>query len=120
MIMQPAPRLPCLTSSSDEAGREGLEINFVYELVRELQGTSGSALIDVLKDIFFFFYCNAPRGAGTSVLTCGFRPQLSCDCVGRSVDRSGFLYTQEHPLPNLRGSFKRPFLSAPSPSFPFS
>ena len=36
MIMQPAPRLPCLTSSSDEAGREGLETNFEYGLVREL------------------------------------------------------------------------------------
>ena len=36
MIMQLAPRLPCLTSSSDEVGREGLEMNFEYELVREL------------------------------------------------------------------------------------
>ena len=51
--MQPAPRLPCLTSSSDEAGREGLETNFEYELVRELQRTGESALIDVLKGIFF-------------------------------------------------------------------
>ena len=117
MIMQPALRLPCLTSSSDEAGREGLETNFEYELVRELQGTGGSALIDVLKGIF---YRNAPRGAGVSALTCGYRPQLSCGCVGLSGERSGFLYTQEHPMSNLRGSFKRPFLSAPSPSFPLS
>ena len=117
MIMQPTPRLPCLTSSSDEAGREGLETNFEYELVRELQGTDVSALIDVLKGIF---YRNAPRGAGASALTRGYRPQLSCGCVGRSGDRSGFLYTQEHPLSNLRGSFKRPFLSAPSPYFPLS
>ena len=51
--MQPAPRLPCLTSSSDEAGRESLEKNIEYELVQELQGTGGSALIDVLKGIFF-------------------------------------------------------------------
>ena len=115
MIMQPALRLLCLTSSLDEAGREGLETNFEYELVRELQGTGESALIGVLKGIF---YHNVLRGA--SALTRGYRPQLSCGCVGRSGDRSGFLYTQEHPLPNLRGSFKRPFLSASSPSFPLS
>ena len=50
--MQPAPRLPCLTSSSDEASKEVLETNFEYELVRELYGTGKSALIDVLKGIF--------------------------------------------------------------------
>ena len=52
MIMQSALRLLCLTSSSNEVGREGLETNFEYELVRELQGTCGSALIGVLKGIF--------------------------------------------------------------------
>ena len=116
MIMQLAPRLPCLTSFSDEAGREGLEMNFEYELVRKLQGTGGSALIDVLKGIF---YCNTPRGAGASALTRRYRPQRSCDCVGRFGDRIGLLYTQEHPLPNLHGSFKCPFLSVPSPFFLF-
>ena len=114
MIMQQAPRLPCLTSSSDEADREGLEMNFEYELVRELQGTDGSALIDVLKGIF---YLNVLLGASASTLTRRYRPQLSCGCVGRFGDRSGFLYTQENAMSNLRGSFQRSFLSIPSPSF---
>ena len=117
MIMQLALRLPCLTSSLDEAGRDGLETNFKYELVRELHGTGRSTLIDVLKGIFFR---NAPRGACASALTRGYRTQLSYGCVRWSGDSGGFLYTQEHPLPNLRGSFKRLFLSAPSPSFPLS
>ena len=36
MIMQPAPRLPCLTFFLDEAGREGLQTNFEHESVQEL------------------------------------------------------------------------------------
>ena len=71
MIMQPAPRLPCLTFSLDEAGRESLQTNFEHESVRELQGIGGSALIDVLEVIF---YRNVLRGAGTSMLTCGYGP----------------------------------------------
>ena len=46
-------------------------MNFEYS-VREMQGTGGSALIDVLKGIFF--YRNVLRGAGASALTCGYRP----------------------------------------------
>ena len=57
MIMQLPPRLPFLTFSLDEAGREGVEMSFMYEPVRALQGTGGSALIDVFKDIS---YCDVP------------------------------------------------------------
>ena len=95
MVMQPALRLP---SFLDEAGSEGSEMSFVYEADRELQGTCTSALIDVLKDIS---YSDVLRGAGASALTGGYRPHLSYGCVGGFGDRSGFLSTQEHPLPNL-------------------
>ena len=54
--MQTAPRSPCLTFCLGEAGKEGLEANFDYS-VREMRGTGGSALIDVLKDILFTVMC---------------------------------------------------------------
>ena len=113
MVMQPAPRLP---SFLDEAGSEGSKMSFVYEVDRELQETGGSALIDVLKDIS---YSDVLRGAGASALTGGYRPHLSCGYIRGFEDRSGFLDTQEHPLPNLRQSCKPPYPSAPSLSFLF-
>ena len=102
MVIQPAP---WLSSFLGEAGIEGFEMSFSYEVVRELQTTGGSALIDVLKVIAC---CVVLRGAGAIAITGEHSPHLSCGCAEQLRYGRGFLGTQEYPLPKLRKSCKPP------------